>query len=560
MTPTPTAANRPGPDTNTAAPGQVRHLSAGQHGIAMQQQRAGDSPIFNVPAAIEIIGDLDIASLRRGLSELIRRHDVLRSRLVHDGPAFAQVVDEPQPALMTVHDLQDLPQQQRENAAHALLDREAARPFDLYTEHGLRLVLVILAPRRHVFFWTMHHLYCDGWSKSVFARDLSFLYAGRDTQLPALDADYGDFVMAQAQADAATEQDHLAYWQRQLAGIATLPGLRHDHPAVPAPQPRGAEVPLRIPATDRVRIEALARTRRATTFMVLQAALVALMHHASGQPDIVISVPYGGRPAAAFEPLIGFFVNVLALRSRVAGAMTFENLMDQVRDTALDGYEHHAVPFQRVVERVGGAAVLQQTSLAFANLPYQDIVLPGAEIRAFPVTRVDIRYELEWHVWEDDCSGGLGGRLIYRSDLFDESSATALATAYQQLLAAAANDAGRRIADLAAMLPVSAASLGHQDVLSGAAAGDVPAPPRTPTEEAVHDIWVDLLHRDEIGVFEDFFDAGGNSLLLAFLSARIREDLDAELTIQHLVGHPTIAAIAAAIDGAGTGERDTSAR
>ncbi|MFD6563046.1 condensation domain-containing protein [Micromonospora profundi] len=561
MTPTPTAANHTGPGLDAKNPtdgGAVRPLSAGQYGIALQQQRAGDSPIFNVPAAIEIIGDLDVASLRRSLSELLRRHDVLRSRLVQNGPTLAQVIDEPRPAPMTVHDLQDRPEEQREIAARALLNEEAARPFDLYTEHGLRLVLVVLAPRRHVFFWIMHHLYCDGWSKSVFARDLSALYAGRDGELPALTVDYGDFV--QAQAAAAADEDHLAYWQHQLEGIATLSGVRHDRHRAPGTQPRGTEVPLRLSAIDRARLAALARTHGATTFMVLQAALAVLMHHASGQSDIVISVPYGSRPATAFEPLIGFFVNVLALRSRIVDAMTFEELMGQVRDTALDGYEHHAVPFQRVVEQVGAAAVLQQTSLAFANLPYQDIALQGAEVRGFPVTRVDIRYELEWHVWEDARSGGLGGRLIYRSDLFDESTATALATAYQQLLAAIAVDASRPISDLATALPISAARPADHDPRTGTPAGDAPTPPRTPTEQAVHDIWTDLLHRDDIGVFEDFFEIGGNSLLLAFLSARLREDLDTELTIQRLVDHPTVAAIAMAIDGAGTSAGDTSGR
>lgn len=543
----------PVPDAARDGEGErIRPLSSGQRGIALQQLMVPHSPIFNVPAALELLGPLDRQALTHALTQVIRRHDVLRSRLAERDGTLIQIVDPPSPADLPVHDMRHLPPSQRYAAARTLLDAEAARPIDLFHEHGLRLRLIVLDDDRHVLFWTMHHLVCDGWSKSVFARDLSLLYAGRGEDMPALSVTYGEHIAQERAVDADVIARQLAYWERHLDGVHELSGVTPDRPRQAGASQHGAEIAFSIDAATRRRISALARTRGASEFMVLHAAMATLIHRISGEPDVVIDTPYGGRPSSEFEHLIGFFVNVLPLRSRVPDDLAFADLIDQVRATALDGYDHHLAPFHQIVSQLtarygGRVGPLHQVSFAFANVPYLDVELAGLQTLRFALTRIDIRYELEWHLWQDDETEGYGGRLIYRRDLFDEPTAAALTTAYQHLLAAAGTDPSQGVAVLTSDLALPVARPN---------AAPAPAPPRvdaaqpplTVTQSAVEEIWAELLHQEDIGVLDDFFAIGGHSLAVALMAAKIRETFGVDLTIRRIVQSPTIADIAAAID------------
>ena len=152
-------------------------LSPAQEGIALQQRAAPGSSIFNIPAAIELFGELDTGALRDAITDIIARHEVLRTTFTDDPGGLLQEVRPPCPAELPVLDLSHLPAEERDSAAQAMLNAEAARPFDLSCEAGLRCLLIVLDNGRHVFFWMMHHIICDGWSKSIFATELSRLYA-----------------------------------------------------------------------------------------------------------------------------------------------------------------------------------------------------------------------------------------------------------------------------------------------------------------------------------------------------------------------------------------------
>jgi hypothetical protein len=536
----------------------VRPLSFGQEGVELQQQIAGGSPIFNVPAALELTGTLDRRALGRSLTEIVRRHDVLRTTFEHRADTHVQVVRPAHPVDLPVHDLRQVPAQQRDVAAQKFLDTESARPFDLQSECGLRCLLVVLDDNRHVFFWNMHHIVCDGWSKSVFANELSLLYAafstGRHAELSQLPVNYGDFVAWQRRVVPEVLDAQLAYWDTQLAGVEDLTGVAPDRPRSATRTPRGEDIEFGLSVEVRRSLAEVARRNGATLFMVLHTALVAVLHRISGQLDIVISVPYGGRPSSEFEPLIGFFVNVLAMRSRLQGDPSFRQLLGQVRATALDGYEHHQVPFQRVAERVawrhgGRADALHQTSLAFQNLPYQEVRLAGLTVRRYPLKRVDIRYEIELHMWEDGEAGGLGGRLIYRPDLFDRETATGWTQAYLAVLNAVAADPDVRMSKVQRPLP-AAAKAAAWSCTSDAEPDEVPSrvEPRTATEVAVTDIWVELLHFEDIAMYDSFLDIGGHSLLVALMVSKIRSTFDVDLSVRQILQNPTVDGIAGAID------------
>lgn len=531
---------------------RVLLASFGQEGIELQHQLAGGSPIFNVPAALELTGKLDRGALHRGLSEIVRRHDVLRTTFEPQGGVLTRIVHAPGEVDLRIRDLRVLPVDARAAEAKKLLDAESATPFDLQEETGIRFLVVVLADNRHVFFWNMHHIVCDGWSKSVFATELSELYSafvtGRTPDLPELVVDYSDFVEQQRRIEPAVLAEQLTYWDEHLAGVEDLTGVPTDKSRTAAQAPRGEDVDFALSPPTRQGLVALARRHGASLFIVLLAAWASLLHRVSGQQEVVISVPFGSRPSEDFEPLIGFFVNVLALRTDLRGDPSFVDLIERVRDTALEGYENHEVPFQRVADRVqsrrgGRVGSLQQASLAFANLPYQDVRLEGLSIERHALTRVDIRYELELHMWEDGGDGGLGGRLIYRPDLFYAETVSGWVADLCAVLDAVAKDSAVQISDL----PVTSRPAGS-DEWSWDDDDAIIVQPRTPTEAAVRDIWVGLLHYEDIGVDDNFLDVGGNSFLLALMVSRIRNELGAQLPVRQIMGNPTVEGIAKAVE------------
>jgi non-ribosomal peptide synthetase component F len=269
----------------------------------------------------------------------------------------------------------------------------------------------------------------------------------------------------------------------------------------------------------------------------------------SGQRDIIINSPYGGRPAPEFEPLIGFFVNVLPLRARLHGDPSFQDLITAARGTALDGYENSQVAFHQIARLVASSAsgqlgALSQTSLAFANLPYEDIRLPGLTVSSYPLTRADVRFPLELQLWEDHGDHCIRGRLIYRADLFTRQTAERLATAFTASARAAAACPGAPVSQLDIPLRLA-------DPPAPSASRACPPPgPHTTTESMLLAIWEELLHTDEITVDDSFPDIGGHSLLVALMVAKIREELGADIPVPVIYQNPTARGIAAAIDAA----------
>lgn len=553
MRPASQDAGCPG-DSDLAAPELARFpLSLAQEGIALQQRAAPGSAIFNIPAALELLGDLDTDALRRAIADIIARHDVLRTTFT-DGPGgLEQTVHPPRPAALPLLDLRDLPAAQRDSTAHAMLDAEAARPFDLSRETGLRCLLVAMGEHRHIFFWMMHHIICDGWSKSIIATELSCLYTayhtGTEPGLPKLSARYADFVALQRGAEPGLLDAQLRYWDRQLAGVAAIPPPPTDLPGNSALKQPGESIDVSISAADATRLRALAASTRATVFMALHGCWAITLHRYCGQPDIIVGTPYGGRPTPEFEPLIGFFVNILPLRVRLHDDPSFKAVLRQIRATALDGYENSQVAFHQIAHRIvgansGGLGVLNHSSLAFANSPYEDIRLTRLAVAPFPLTRTDVRFPLEMHLWEDSPDGSISGRLLYRADLYTRQTATGLADAFSSVTRAVTGDPDLPVSQF----PIPLTTARQSAYLQPSPPPDEPGTPLTDTETTLLGIWEDLLHTDDISVTDSFPDIGGHSLLAALMVARIRDDFGADIPVSVIYQDPTARGIAAAID------------
>ncbi|MEE8596102.1 MAG: amino acid adenylation domain-containing protein, partial [Gemmatimonadota bacterium] len=323
---------------------QARHdsipLSFAQERLWFLDQLYSLGAAYNEAMAFRLQGALDIAVLERSLAELVRRHESLRTRFLLTDGRPRQIIDAPISVNLPLHDLTALPASERDAQAFRLLQDQAFEPFDLAQGPLFRALLLRLAPDRHLLAVTMHHIISDGWSsRSVLPRDLVALYAaevqGRSPALPALPVQYADYALWQRgwlQGEVLERQ--LAYWRGQLAGAPEALDLPTDHPRPALPSFRGARHPFSLPPALAADLAALARSHKATLYMVLLAGFQALLGRWSGQRDVVVGSPIAGRTQRQTEGLIGFFVNTLVLRADLSGDPSFLDLLEQVRETA----------------------------------------------------------------------------------------------------------------------------------------------------------------------------------------------------------------------------------
>ncbi len=429
----------------------ARRAVEGSHPLSFAQRRLWflhaldpHTPLYNVPRAYRLAGPLDPAALRRALGAVVERHAVLRARFVERGGEPEQVVGPAGAARLPVVDLGGVPEALREGEAWRRVGEAAARPFDLAAEPPLRAWLFRLGAADHLLLLSVHHVAADEWSTRVLARDLSAAYAaalgGGPAVLPALPVQYADWsAWERERLDGAALEPHLAWWRETLAGVQPL-DLPGDRPRPAARSFRGAVHSFRLPAGLRERCAELARESRVTPFAVLLAAFQLLLHRYTGADDLVVGTPSAARTRPELEEMVGFFVNTLPIRVRLAGDPGFRELLRRAGDAAAGAMAHQQVPFERLVEelrpeRDPTRSPLVQVVLAFQNVPGEALALPGVRVDAAEVDTGTAKFDLTLFLYED--ADGLRGRLEYAADLFDAGTAARFAEHYARLLASA---------------------------------------------------------------------------------------------------------------------------
>ncbi|MEV7166429.1 condensation domain-containing protein [Streptomyces microflavus] len=525
-----------------------RPLTSGQQGMLLQTTASGPVAL-NVPTAIHLTGALDVAALRRSLDHIAERHDVLRTTF----PAIelsslepdrlpAQLVHPVSPVPLPVVDLQSFPATERPAAARSIIEAEAARPFNVADEPGFKVMLLRLSAGEHVLFWLMSHLVCDGWSKSVFARELSALYTAHTTgitaDLPQLAVDFGDYVTETL--DRPRVDTDLAYWREQLSGVADQPPLLA---AERTDDPPGSAREIQLPSigVSHSHLLELAQRTGATEFIVLHAAFAAAMGTALGRQDLIVNTPQGDRPTAEFENLIGFFVNVLPIRSRIDPNATFTALVRQVREEVIDALDHADAPIaeiaaQLAADHAGRIGSLTHISLAYDNLPPADITLHALSATPWPIDRTDTRYPFELHLRPSNQM--IACRATYRADQLTAATAHHLLDHFQTVLTAVLTEPDTPLNQLPSSL------LPHRrQPASQVTSGEL-----TPTEQRLAGLWTELLGTDDISADSHFFNIGGSSLLAALLVAAIRETFAAQIHPRDLYQASTLRTLADLID------------
>ena len=429
--------------------------SFGQERLWFLHQLAPESTAYNIPAAVQMTGQLNIAALRHSLNEIVQRHEALRTTFITIDGRPMQVIAPTLTLPMPVLDLRQIPQPAWEQEIHRLAIIEARQSFDLVHGPLLRATLLQLDHTEHVLLLTMHHIISDGWSIGIFIRELSTLYEafsarqGDDhggSPLPALPIQYADFAhwqqrwlqAGQGEHVSASLQTQLTYWQQQLAGELAVLELPTDRPRPAVQTFRGARYPLALPATLTEELKTLSRREEATLFVTLLTAFKVLLHHYTGQTDIIIGSPIASRTQREVQGLIGLFVNMLVLRSDLAGNPSFRTLLARVREDCLDAYAHQDIPFEKLVEvlqpeRDVSRNPLFQVMFALQNAPMPKLELSGLALRLLEIDSGTAQLDLTLNL--EERSGTLCGWFEYNTDLFDRATIGRMAEHFQILLA-----------------------------------------------------------------------------------------------------------------------------
>jgi amino acid adenylation domain-containing protein len=451
-------AGMPTPPLVRMERGAEAPLSFAQQRLWFIEQLEPESALYDNALTVRLTGRLHKHALQRTFTEIVRRHEVLRTTFQTIKSAPMQIVAEASSLPLPEIDLSELEVGEREPLLLKLVRQESAQAFDLTRGPLLRLKLIKLAAEEHVVLLTMHHIISDGWSMGIFVREVAALYRayyeGRESPLPELEVQYADFALWQKSwlhGDLLALQLH--YWNEQLRG-ATLLELPTDRPRPALPTYRGGRHVFNVDSQLSTQLHALSRREGATLFMTLLAAFQVLLSRYSGQADIIVGTDIANRNRHEIEPLIGFFVNQLVLRTEVKGEESFRGLLARVRELCLGAYAHQDVPFEKLVEEVQperdlNRAPLFQVKLILQNAPGGQLELPELTLSRIGGEDPVAQFDLLLSMTESD--QGLSGLWSYSSDLFDRSTIVRLTRHLVQLLSAAVTDIERPVEELPLM-------------------------------------------------------------------------------------------------------------
>ncbi|WP_440262019.1 amino acid adenylation domain-containing protein, partial [Dyella sp.] len=417
-------------------------LSYAQQRLWFIDRLEGGSVQYNLPGVFRLSGALDEAALRTALAGLLERHAVLRAEFVERDERVYQRARATVALPLRIVDLTDLPVGERETAITRYCAMDLQTPFDLRRELPLRVRLLRQGAQEHVVVFNMHHIASDGWSMGILVREFCALYAaaveGREAGLAALPVQYADYAQWQAQwlGEAALAQEQ-AYWTQRLAGAPPVHGLPLDRPRPARASYRGAaQGQVLAPALSGA-LRALCRQADVTLFMLLQTAFAVLLGRWSNETDVVVGTAVAGRSHRELEPLIGFFVNMLALRTDLSGEPSFALLLQRSKQHWLADLEHQLLPFEALVEalkpeRSLSHSPLFQVAFSLHNTEQAAMTLPGLTFTPLAQATTTAHYELELHAQEVGGTIQLGW--VYNSDLFEADTIARLADSFRVLL------------------------------------------------------------------------------------------------------------------------------
>ncbi|MEH2307104.1 amino acid adenylation domain-containing protein [Nostoc sp.] len=434
--------NRLTPPLTPVSRKQPLPLSFAQQRLWFLDQLEGENCVYNVPFFWQIRGFLNISALEKAIAEIVQRHEVLRTSFCVVNESPIQVIHAHPQLTMQLLDWRQLTQAVQLSKAQQLAAEELQKPFDLSNPPLLRVKLLQLADQSHLLLLVIHHIVCDGWSMDIFRRELFSLYtafcAGKPSPLPELSLQYADFAHWQRQwLQKEVLQTQLNYWQKQLAGVPPLLELPTDQPRPSVQSFRGRSEFLELNQDLTQKLKRLSQESGTTLFMTMLAVFTLLLSRYSGQQDIVVGSAIANRNRRETEPLIGFFVNTLALRTNLQGNPSFLELLERVKQVTLDAYDHQDLPFEKLVDELGLERSLShhplfQVAFGLQNETQEKLEIPGLTITSFKWENTTTLFDLSLMFRETP--QGLVGEWEYATDLFDAKTIQRLTGYFAVLL------------------------------------------------------------------------------------------------------------------------------
>jgi len=416
-------------------------LSFAQQRLWILDRMEPGSPVYNNPKAVRLKGRVDIAALERALNEIVRRHEVLRTRFDTVAGEPTQIIEQDVTLSLPIFDLRDLPEAEREAEMKHMVTDISRQPFDLLQVPLMRAALIQLGDEDYVLQLVLHHIVSDAWSIAVLIRDVSVLYeafrAGRPSPLSELPVQYADYAAWQRQWLQGEVLERLVgYWRQRLTDLTPLQ-IPADHARPPVQTYLGASHNFALPKSLSDALKEFSTAQDATLFMTLLAAFQLLLHRYTGQDDIVIGTDFANRDKAETEDLIGFFINQLVLRTDLSGNPTFKELVSRVREVTLGAYTHQDLPFEKLVEALNptrdmSRTPLVQVKLVLLNVPTARLELPGLTLAPQEFQSGIARFDLT--LFMNDTEQGLLGSMHYNTDLFESDSIARMISHFETLL------------------------------------------------------------------------------------------------------------------------------
>ncbi|MEH2284139.1 MAG: amino acid adenylation domain-containing protein [Nostoc sp.] len=466
-------------DIELSAPPILRRVENAEIPLSYAQQRLwfldqleSNNASYNISIGLRLVGTLNVAALEQSLKEFIHRHEALRTNLVTVDGQAVQIIQTQTNWTVTVVDLQHLPTlvlnevvgeasasaevTEQKTAAQKLLEQRAIEPFDLAHDPLMRATLVVLSPTEQWLLVCMHHVVFDGWSIGLFIQELQALYnaysIGQPSPLLPLPIQYADFAIWQRQwLVGEVLQNHLSYWEKQLANAPTFLPLPTDRPRPAMQTFNGSYHVFTLSVELTQRLLQLSQQQGCTLFMTLLAAYNTLLYRYTGQEDILVGTPIANRDRTELEGLIGFFVNTLVMRTDLAGNPSFNELLPRIREMALSAYAHQDLPFEMLVEALQPERDLSHTPLfqvmfVLLNAPMSEIELTELSVSGLPIEITTAKFDLTLSM--ENTPNGLFGWWEYNTDLFDSSTIERMTGHFVTLLEAIVANPSERISQL----------------------------------------------------------------------------------------------------------------
>ncbi|MEO1350731.1 MAG: amino acid adenylation domain-containing protein [Cyanobacteria bacterium J06635_15] len=439
-------------------------LSFAQERLWFVDQLNPGNVAYNQSSAVRLTGKLDVTALHQSLQAIVERHEILRTTFpLLQGQPIQQIASALEVVLPIV-DLQPLSTTQQSEEVKRLAIAANQQPFDLVAGPLFRASILRLGAETHVLLWATHHIISDIWSTGVLVHELAALYTAHVTSSPAslepLPIQYADFALWQRQwLIGEVLEQQLAYWRQQLGGKLPVLRLPTDYPPPSQPSFRGTTVTFQLSANLASKLQALSQAAGATLFMTLLASFKALLYAYTGQPDMIVGTDIANRNRTEIEGLIGFFVNLLVLRTDLSGNPSFRDLLQRVRDVALAGYAHQDSPFAQLVQtlqtdayaeaqRRVGATPLFQVLFVMQNAPFPPLMLPELTLTPLNLDMGSAKFDLALFLHE--APEGITVTWNYSTDRFAADTISRMAQQFETLLQQAVDQPDTQLETLVA--------------------------------------------------------------------------------------------------------------